>query len=109
MTISHHLYGGVAEIPLCDKFLLVGDVETSRGEGLDDGIVSQQRLGGVAAQDQAPGAAVELGRQQQGCHGGLQVLLVILVPVEGLLQVLGDAVCSYTHTHTHTHTGEALR
>lgn len=55
--------------------------------------MAQQRLGSVALQDEAAGPAVEVGRQQEAGHGGLQVLLLILVCVEGVLQVCWDAVC----------------
>lgn len=60
---------------------------------LDDGIMTQQRLGGVALQDEAAGPAVEVSGQQETCHWRLQVFLLILICVEWLLQVCWDTVC----------------
>lgn len=82
-----------SKVPLSDQPLLVGDVEPALSQSLDDGIVAQQGLGRVALQDEAAGPAVEVCRQQEAGHRRLQVLLLILVRVEGVLQVCRDAVC----------------
>lgn len=47
----------------------------------------------VALEDEAADAAVQLTGQQQPDHGRLDVLLLILVRVEGVAQVLRDVVC----------------
>lgn len=90
---AHHLDGPLPQVALGDQPLLVADVEALLGECADDGVVAQQWLGGVALQDEAPGPAVRLRRQQQAHHWRFDVLLLVLVPVEGLPQVGGDAVC----------------
>lgn len=75
----------LSKVPLSDQPLLVGDVESTLSQRLDDSIVAQQGLGSVALQDEAPGPAVEVCRQQEAGHRRLQVLLLILVCVEGVL------------------------
>lgn len=86
------MQGPFSEVPLGNQPLLVGDVESALSQRLDDGVVAQQGLGGVAPQDEAAGPAVEVGGEQEAGQGRLQVLLVILVCVEWLLQVCWDAV-----------------
>lgn len=83
-----------SKVPLGDQPLLVGDVETALSQRLDDAVVAQQRLGRVALQDEAAGPAVQVCRQQETGHWRLQVLLLVLVRVEGVLQVCWDAVCT---------------
>lgn len=91
--VSYHLQRPFAKVPLGDQSLLVGDVESTLGQCPNDGIVAQQGLGSVTLQDEAAGPAVEVCRQQEARHGRLQVLLLILVRVEGVLQICRDAVC----------------
>lgn len=74
-----------SKVSLCNHSLLVSDVESALSQGLDDGVVAQQGLGSIPLQDEAAGPAVEVSREQEAGHGGLQVLLVILVCVEWLL------------------------
>lgn len=50
--------------------------------------MAQQGLRSIAPEDEAPGAAVQLGGEQQANHGWLDVLLVILVRVEWLSELL---------------------
>lgn len=106
-TISYHLQGPLAEVSLSNQPRLVCDVESLLGQGLDDSIVINQGLDDSMVtnqglgdsmmtstrQDEAPGSAVELSRQQQADDCRLQMLLFILVCVEGLLQVGRDTVC----------------
>ena len=73
------------KVPLGDQSLLVGDVEPPLSQRLDDSIVAQQGVVSVTAQDEAARPAVEVCRQQEAGQGGLQVLLLILVGVEGVL------------------------
>lgn len=75
----------LSKVPLSDQSLLVGDVEPTLSQCMDDGIVAQQGLGSVALQDEAAGPAVEVCRQQEAGHRRLQVFLLILVCVEGVL------------------------
>lgn len=91
-NLPHHLQRPFPQVPLGDQPLLVGDVEASLGQRLDDGVVAQQGLGGVALQDEAAGPTVEVRGQQEARHRGLQVLLLVLVRVEGVLQVCWDTV-----------------
>ncbi len=84
-NLSYHLQRPLSKVPLSDQSLLVGDVESALSQCLNDSIVAQQGLGSVALQDEAAGPAVEVCRQQEAGHGGLQVLLLILVCVEGVL------------------------
>lgn len=90
---SYHLQRPLSKVPLSDQSLLVSDVESSLSQSLDDGIVAQRGLGGVALQDEVAGSAVEVCGEQEAGHGRLQVLLLILVCVERVLQVCWDAVC----------------
>lgn len=85
---AHHEYGCAGQVSFCDQSVLVGDVQAFLGQGLDDSVVSQQRFDGIAAEDQAPRPAVELCRLEQAGHRRLEVLLVVLVPVERLDQLL---------------------
>lgn len=91
-TLSYHLQRPLSKVPLCDQPVLVGDIETPLGQCLDDGIMTQQRLGGVTPQDEAARPAVEVCREQEAGHRRFQVLLFVLVGVEGVLQVCGNAV-----------------
>lgn len=91
--LSYHLQRPLPQVPLSDQPLLVGDVESALSQRLDDGVVAQQGFRSVALQDEAAGPAVQVCRQQEAGHGRLQVLLLILVCVEGVLQVCWDAVC----------------
>ena len=50
--------------------------------------MAQQGLRSIAPEDEAPGAAIQLGGEQQADHGRLDVLLVILVCVEWLSELL---------------------
>lgn len=75
----------LSKVPLGDQSLLVGDVESTLSQRLNDSIVAQQGLSGVTLQDEAAGPAVKVCRQQEAGHRRLQVLLLILVCVEGLL------------------------
>ena len=86
----------LSQVPLSDQSLLVSDVESSLGQRLDDGIVAQQGLCSITLKDEAAGPAVEVCRKQEAGHGRLQVLLLILVCVEGVFQVCWDAVCTNT-------------
>lgn len=82
MRVSgHHVYRRAGQISLGHQSVLVGDVQAFLRQRLDDGIVPQQRFDGIAAQDQAPGPAVELRRLEEAGNLRLQVLLVVLVPV----------------------------
>lgn len=85
---THHLDGLLVQVSLCHQLLLVSDIEAFLSQGLDDGVMAQQGLRSVAPEDEAPGAAVQLGREQQADHGRLDVLLVILVRVERLSELL---------------------
>lgn len=78
---THHVYRRAGQISLSDQPVLVGDVQAFLGQGLDDRVVSQQRFDSIAAEDQASRPAVELRGLEQAGHRGLQVLLVVLVPV----------------------------
>lgn len=89
----YHLQRPLSQVSLSDQSLLVGDVETTLSQRLDDSVVTQQRLGSVTLKDEAAGPAVEVCRQQEAGHRRLQMLLLILVCVEGVLQVCWDAVC----------------
>lgn len=80
-TSTHHVYGRAGQISLRHQPVLVGHVQAFLSQSLDDGVVSQQRFDGIAAEDQASGPAVQLCRLEQAGHGRLQVLLVVLVPV----------------------------
>lgn len=91
--LSYHLQRPLSKVPLGDQSLLVRDVESSLSQLLDDSIVAQQGFGCVALQDEAAGSAVQVCRQQEAGHRRLQVLLVILVCVEGVFQVCWDAFC----------------
>ena len=82
------------KVSLCDEPLLVGDVEASLSQGLDYGVMPQEMPGGrVSLQHGAAGPAVEVSRQEEADYRGLQVLLVVLVRVEGLPQVCWDTIC----------------
>lgn len=76
------MYGSVGQVSLGDQPILVGDIQAFLGQSLNHGVVSEQRFDSVAAEDQTPRPAVELGRLEQAGNRRLQVLLVILVPVE---------------------------
>ena len=81
------------KVSLCDEPLLVGDVEASLSQGLDYGVMPQKRPDGrVTLQDVAAGPPVEVGGQEEADHGGLQVLLGVLVQVEGLGQLLRNRI-----------------
>lgn len=84
-NLSYHLQRPFSKVPLGDQSLLVGDVESTLSQCLNDSIVAQQGLGSVTLQDEAAGPAVEVCRQQEAGHRRLQVLLLILVCVEGVL------------------------
>ena len=81
------------KVPLSDQPLLIGDVESTLSQRLNDRLVVQQGLGSIILQDEAAGPAVQICRQQEAGHGRLQMLLLILVCVEGVLQVPWDAFC----------------
>lgn len=83
--LSYHLQRSLSKVPLSDQSLLVGNVESTLSQRLNDSIVTQQGFGSVALQDEAAGPAVEVCGQQQAGHRRLQVLLLILVCVEGVL------------------------
>lgn len=83
--VSYHLQRPLSKVPLSDQSLLVGDIESTLSQRLNDGVVAQQGLGIVPLQDEAASPAVEVCRQQEAGHGRLQVLLLILVCVEGVL------------------------
>lgn len=112
---THHLDGLPLEVSLGHQPLLVGDVQAFLRQRLDHGVVAQERLGRVALEDEAPRPAVQLGRQQQVDHGGLDVLLVVLVRVEGLSQLLRHILCregegeagAGSSRERHTHPGVA--
>lgn len=91
-NVAHHLQRPFSKVPLGDQPLLVGDVKAALSQRLDDGVMAQQRLGRVALQDEAAGPAVEVCGQQKARHRRLQVFLLVLVRVEGVLQVCWDAV-----------------
>lgn len=59
-TAAHHLQRSLPQVSLHDQSLLVGDVESTLSQSLDDGIVTQQRLGSIALQNEAAGPAVEV-------------------------------------------------
>lgn len=84
----HHVYGCAGQVSLGHQPVLVGDIQAFLRQRLDDGVVAQQRFDGIAAEDQAPGSAVELGGLEQAGHLRLHVLLVVLVPVQRLHQFL---------------------
>lgn len=88
------MYRCAGQVPLCDQAVLVGDIQAFLGQSLDDSVVSQQRFDSIAAQDQTSRPAVELGRLKQAGDRRLQVLLVILVPVERLSQLLRYRICA---------------
>lgn len=48
----------------------------------------------VPSQDEAADAAVQLAGQQELDHRGLDVLLLVLVGVEGVPEALGNVICS---------------
>ena len=92
-SVSYHLQRPLSKVPLSDQSLLVCDVESTLSQRLNDSVVAQQGFGSVALQNEAAGPAVEVCRQKEAGHRRLQVLLLILVCVEGVLQVCRDAVC----------------
>lgn len=84
-NLSYHLQRPFSKVPLSDQSLLVRDVESALSQRLNDSVVAQKGLGSVTLQDEAAGPAVEVCRQQQARHRRLQMLLLILVCVEGIL------------------------
>lgn len=85
---SYHVYGGAGQVSLGHQPVLVSDIEAFLRQRLDDSVVTQQRFDGIAAEDQAPGSAVELSRLKQAGHLRLHMLLVVLVSVQWLHQFL---------------------
>lgn len=77
----HHVYGCAGQVSLGHQPVLVSDVEAFLRQRLYNGVVAQQRFDGIAAENQASGSAVELGRLKQAGHLRLHVLLVVLVSV----------------------------
>lgn len=90
---THHLEGSRAEVQIGDgRVVCLQDVEAFPGQGLDDRLVALEGGGLLSVQDEPTHPAVELSRQQQADDGGLDVLLVVLVCVEGVVQVRGDVI-----------------
>lgn len=75
-------------------------VDPFPGQSLDDGLVPLQGGHLVPLEDEAAHAAVELAGQQELDDRRLDVLLLILVDVEGVPEVLGDVICSDTRPRT---------
>ena len=91
---TYHLDGRRAEVTVGHVLVGLHHVDAPPQQGLEDGLVAVEGHGGgglrglEALQDQTAHAAVQLPRQQQLQHQGLDVLLLILVHVEQLPQIL---------------------
>lgn len=82
---THHLDGSRAEIQVGDgRVVHLQDIDALPGQGLEDRLVAVEGRGLLGVQDEAAHPAVELPGEQQADNGGLDVLLVILVSVEGV-------------------------
>ena len=92
---THHLDGRVAEVGLRHRGVIaLHHVNPFPGQGLDDRLVSLQGGHLVPFEDEAAHAAVQLAGQQELDDRRLDVLLLVLVDVEGVPEVLGDVICS---------------
>lgn len=92
---THHLYGRVAEVGLRHGAVItLHHVNPLPGQSLDDRLVALQGSHLVPSQDEAADAAVQLAGQQELDHRGLDVLLLVLVGVEGVPEALGNVICS---------------
>lgn len=90
---AHHFNGHAAEVRLSDRRVVtLHHVDALARERLNDGQVRLQRSHLVTLEDEAADAAVEFTREQQADHRRLDVLLLVLVRVEGVPQVLWDVV-----------------
>lgn len=90
---THHLDGSRAEVQVADGCVVhLQDIDGLSGQGLEDGLVAVEGRRLLAVQDEAAHPAVELPGEQQADDGGLDVLLLILVSVEGILQVCRDVI-----------------
>lgn len=94
-THHYHFDGLVSEVSVGHRPVLVFGDDASLGQQLQQGAVvfGLRRLGLVGAQQEVVGAAVELRGLQQAADGRFEVLLLILVTVEGLTQLSGDILC----------------
>lgn len=92
-TDTHHLYGCVAQVCVCHRGVVtLHHIDALPGQSLDDRLVSLQGGCLVPLQDKAADTAVQLTGQEQLDHRWLNVLLLVLVDVEGVSEVLGDVV-----------------
>lgn len=91
----YHFDGLVSEVGIGHRRALVFGLDAPLGQQLQQGAVvfGLRGLGLVAVQQQAVGAAVQLRGLQQAADGRLEVLLLILVAVEGVSQLGGDVLC----------------
>ena len=92
---THHLDGRMAEVGLRHRGVVtLHHVNPFPGQSLDDGLVSLQGGHLVPFEDEAAHAAVQFAGQQELDDRRLDVLLLVLVDVEGVPEVLGDVICS---------------
>lgn len=90
---THHLDGSRAEVQVGDgRVVHLHDVDGLPGQGLEDRLLAVQGGRLLAVQDEAAHPEVQLPGEQQADNGGLDVLLLILVSVEGIPQVCRDVI-----------------
>lgn len=82
---THHLDGSRAEIQVGDgRVVHLQDIDALPVQGLEDRLVAVEGRGLLGVQDESAHSAVELPGEQKADNGRLDVLLVILVSVEGV-------------------------
>ena len=92
---THHLYGCLAEVRVRHGGVIaLHHINPLPGQGLDDRLVSLQGSCLVPFQDEAADTAVQLAGQQELGDRRLDVLLLVLVDIEGVPEVLRDVICT---------------
>lgn len=90
---THHLDGRCTKVQVRNRCAVaLQDQNPFPGQHLHDRLMALERGGLIGAQDQPADPAVQLSGEQQADDGRLDVLLLILVCVEGVSQVYGDVI-----------------
>lgn len=90
---THHLDRSRAQVQVRDgRVVHLQDIDGLPGQRLEDRLVAVEGRGLLSVQDEPAHPAVELPGEQQADNGGLDVLLLILVSVEGVSEVSRDVI-----------------
>lgn len=93
MNAAHHFDWLAGQVSVRDRRVIsFHDIDAFARQSLDDREMGLKRGRLVSFKNEGAYATVQLAGQQQTDHGGLDVLLLVLVSVERVSQVLWDVV-----------------